>query len=104
MDERAQIQREGARQNKLRLLPDEVLRALMLAWLHGEGTAEVCARYGLTRIQYQRQKYYYRRKVLADLRAQVFAMRDDGRNSVEIGVALGIPHETVNKIIARNLL
>lgn len=87
-----------------RLVPDDRLRQMMLDFLRGVPQAEVCRRYGVTPVQYQRQKYYYKASVLADVRAEVLAARAAGRPTAEIAEGLGLPLATVNAVAAGTLL
>lgn len=92
------------RENPLRLVDDGTLKEMMLDWIKGVDPDRICEKYNLTRIQFHRQKYYYKNVVLGEVVKKVFMMRDRGFNSVEIGHILDIPFETINKIIARELL
>lgn len=87
-----------------RLLPPEVARAMMLDWLRGVPQAEVCRRYGVTPVQYQRQKYYHKAAVLADVRSDILARRESGQTTDQIAADLGFALAVVNAVAAGTLL
>jgi hypothetical protein len=85
-----------------KLLPDDILKAMMIDWIKGKEITEICIEYKITRIQFHRQKYH-KDRMLADYIREVRLLRDQDLNSKDIGSILGIPYEQVNIIIATML-
>jgi len=81
-----------------RLLPPDRLRAMMLDALRGETQAALCARYGLTPVQFQRQKYYHRAAALEGVRREVLARLAAGETTAEAAAALGLPLAAANEL------
>lgn len=85
-----------------RMFSDDVVREIIYDCLRDVDQKQILLKYGITRVQLIRQKYYYGYTVLREIKDQVFDMRELGMNSLKISEGLHISLKVTNKILSHD--